>query len=328
MEKIIIEPKEVRGLGDIVSPKTSSDFLGWNNALTSSTDSDYGTVYTGSYLAGSVLTVSSGRWRTVAGDSFPVGITLKTRSNSAISSASVKCVVNNDTVLTATTASDGTATFSIPKTSGVCVYDLWFTYAGTSSVAGCFRGFRVLLGDNDFDLDLIGESEIIQSGDRDVLLATVSAENCNGEVVGVPGETVYFFEEWTPNVRLSGEASIIQSSDTDVLTAQLIDNEDGSIVKESGHTVYFYKDLGYDLYLTYVDDPISSVFTGSFQLNDKDGNPLAGEEISVYVNVDVVETLTTGEQGKASFMYPKSTVSGKNFYGKYKELESDKIVVS
>ena len=268
MEKIIVEPREVRGLGDIVSPKSVSDFLVHNGAVYSGSDSDYGTVYTETYKAGSRMVVDDNYWKidTCPITSFTVWVRLEKMDETRISGEIVSCTVNNDTVLTATTSSLGIASFTIPVVDGVVEYTCNFMYAGSSSVAGCFAGgtYRVGKSMDYWELDLIGESSIIQSGDRDVLLATLTGEDCSGDRMGVRGQVVYFFEEWTPNVRLSGEANIIQSGDTDTLTAQLIDNEDGSIVKESGHTVYFYKDV------TSFTDALTSD-NGTFILSDTDG---------------------------------------------------------
>jgi len=299
MEKIIVKPNEVRALGDIVSPKTSSDFLPYQSSIASGTDTDYGTVYTSGVLASSNLTVNGSRWITPSGDNFTVSVVLKNSSNTAISSATVQCIVNEDNVLTATTGNDGTATFTIPKVTDVCVYDLLFTYAGTSSIAGCFRGFKIYTGSDEWDLDLIGEKSIIQTDETDVLIARITAEDCNGEVVGVPGETVYFFEEWTPNVRLSGEANIIQSGDTDVLTAQLIDNEDGSIIKESGHTVYFmYPSSEVKINLTLYGGG-ETMFALDVKLRDKndDYHAFANTSFSVYVDGNLFNTFTTNANG-------------------------------
>ena len=257
MEKIIVKPNEVRALGDIVSPKTSSDFLPYQSTISSGTDTDYGTVYTSGVLAGSYLTITDDRWITPSDSSFTVHAVLKNSSDTVITSARVYCTVNEDTVLSGTTNSSGKVAFTVPLVDNVCIYDLLFTYEGSLSVAGCFRGFRVYTGGDEWELDLIGEKSIIQTDETDILVARVTGENCNTEIVGVPGQVVYFFEEWTPNVRLSGTANIIQSGDTDVLTAQLIDNEDGSIVKESGHTVYFYEQGQ-----TIIDDSTEQECTG------------------------------------------------------------------
>ena len=42
VEKIIVNPNEVRGLGDIVSPKSDTDFIEYASNVTEGTDTVYG----------------------------------------------------------------------------------------------------------------------------------------------------------------------------------------------------------------------------------------------------------------------------------------------
>ena len=241
MDKITVIPEDVRGLGNIVSPKSTGDFNVSDGTISSASDSTYGTVYSLSYLTGSYLVYGGSRWVTPSDTTFSVSVTLKKHSDdSAISSVSVSCLINDTTTLTATTNSSGVASFSIPVTDGLCEYKLLFKYAGTNSIAGCFVGALVHTGSDSFDLDLIADKNIIQTDENSILVASVTGTDCNGETVGVAGQTVYFYEEYVLGVRLTGSASIIQSGETSVLTGQLIDTEDGSLVRKSGETVYFY----------------------------------------------------------------------------------------
>lgn len=85
-------------------------------------------------------------------------------------------------------------------------------------------GLRIALG---FD------NQIVQSGESVELKAMV-VDNSN---YPVSGETVYFYEVFTPSISVSASDSIIQSGDSVSLTAKVKD-EDGSLVQ--GETVYFY----------------------------------------------------------------------------------------
>ena len=63
MDKVIVQPLNVRCLGDIVSPKVASDFSGYHSVISSSTDTVDGKTVTVYQLVaeqgGIVLTVAS-----------------------------------------------------------------------------------------------------------------------------------------------------------------------------------------------------------------------------------------------------------------------------
>ena len=62
MERIVVNPLEVRGLGDVVSSKTLDDYVKCGMSLSQGSDSSLGTVFTGSYLAPAKLTLSVDRY--------------------------------------------------------------------------------------------------------------------------------------------------------------------------------------------------------------------------------------------------------------------------
>ena len=299
MEKIIVKPEEVRALGNIVSPKTLSDFKEYDSKVTTGTDTDYGTIYALGGFAGSRLTVTPSRYITPSGTSFSISVTLKNNSNTAITSATVKCNVNDDTVLTATTNSSGVATFTVPLVTDVCEYDLWFTYDGSNSVCGCFIGYHVRTGSSDRDLDLISENEIIQTGDVNYLMATLSSTDCNGEPCGVPGQTVYFFEEYGQGLKIGADHQIIQTGDTDNVYGQLYDTVDGSLIRKSGVTVYFFEVQTLGLKMLADHSIIESGDTDNVycQLYDTEDGSLirkSGETIYFFEEVDYLITLQKG----------------------------------
>lgn len=85
----------------------------------------------------------------------------------------------------------------------------------------------------DSEIALGSDNQIIQSGETAELKAMVLDGNHNPVV----GETVYFFEQFTPSLDLTGDKQIIQSNEHLTLSAKLKD-EDGSLV--TGATVYFF----------------------------------------------------------------------------------------
>ena len=76
----------------------------------------------------------------------------------------------------------------------------------------------------------------IQSGGNATLSAIVM--NDAGDVLD--GETVYFYEQFTPTGVLTGSPSVIQSGDTSTLTIKVKDS-DGNLVSLNGATVKIYR---------------------------------------------------------------------------------------
>lgn len=198
MEKIIVNPLSVRGLGDIVSPKILADFDVCDSVLASSTDTVNGvsmTVYTTSYRSGSRLLKSGDGFIVYTPDltSMSVSVLLKTKSGSVISSASVSCIVDNETTLTATTNSSGKANFTIPFVEGESYYSLRFVYGGTSSVAGCSIYGRIFVGVPE-ELTLQGSDDLITVDETSRLTATLTGVDMSDEHVPIPLATVDIYE--------------------------------------------------------------------------------------------------------------------------------------
>ena len=233
-EKIIVSPQRVRCLGDVVSPKEVSDFDKVSCTLSSSSDTVYGTVYSESYLAGSTLSLVYDGLIGSGTESFTVSATLKNASGTAISGASVYLVVNDGEPTSATTNSSGGASFTV-STSDVTDYRFRVYYTGTSSICGSTAYGHVCVGDVT-GLELHGNKSVIQTDESVGLWAKLVGTGA------LKGAVVKFYEQWTPNIRLSAEANPIQTGDTIDLSAQLVDS-DGSLVREAGHTISFYEDM-------------------------------------------------------------------------------------
>lgn len=233
-EKIIVSPVRVRALGDVVSPKSSQDFVPYGCTVSSSTDSTYGTVFTEAYLAKSTLSLVYDRWISSETESFTISATLKNSSGSAISSASVYLVVNDGEAVSATTNSSGVATFTVTTSTDVSDYRFRVYYTGTGSICGSTVYGHVCVGDVT-GLELHGNKSVIQTDESVGLWASLTGAGC---LKGVP---VSFYEQWTPALRVGANPSIIQTGDTTDLSAQLCDS-DGSLVREAGHTISFYNE--------------------------------------------------------------------------------------
>ena len=229
-EKIIVSPQRVRCLGDVVDPKSVSDFDRVACTLASSTDASYGTVYSESFLAGSTLDLVYDGLIGSDVDSFSVSATLKDSGGSAISSVSVYLSLNG-VVTSATTNGSGVATFNVSTVEGATEYLFKVYYTGTGSVCGSYAYGCVRVGDVT-GLTVNGSPSVIQSGDKLNIWAKLTGTG------NLQGALVKFYEDWTPSIRLSGDKSVIQSGDSVDFTAQLCDS-DGSLIRESGHNITF-----------------------------------------------------------------------------------------
>ena len=182
MDKIIVNPSDVRALGDIVSPKTSTDFIGYNSSVSSSTDEYLGTVYTGAYKSGSYIEVTRVEDN---GTDYSVSFFLKKNDGTVIDGEFVYLVVDdNEPIRTLTTTSE--SGFQIDKT-GKDIH-LKFYFEGNSTVAGCIKTM-VLRESEVTALSLTGDKSIIQSSDTVNLVAEVTGENTNGAMIEFVRET-------------------------------------------------------------------------------------------------------------------------------------------
>lgn len=254
MEKLIVKPNDVRCLGDIVSPKSLSDFEAGYNSLTKGSDTVDGAssvVYINKYMAQCHFEISSNsRFIPYTGqDSFEVTTGLYLISawtHGSISDATVKCYLDDVLISTGTTDSNGQVSFTIPISERT-VYPVKFVYDGgrislVEESCGCSLNVNYVVAEAS-SLTLIGEENIIQSGDTDNLLATLTGTGVDGETIPIPWHTVSVYEEYTPALGISADKSIIQSGETANISLQLKDAEDGSLVHQSGVTIELYKEI-------------------------------------------------------------------------------------
>ena len=116
VEKIIVNPSEVRGLGDIVSPKSTSDFSLYGATLSSGTDTVYGAsssvfVLNSTNSHDYSLSFGSASY-TATGGSCTVTVTL-TDGGVAVNNASISVSGGSGGSGTGTTNSSGVATINV-----------------------------------------------------------------------------------------------------------------------------------------------------------------------------------------------------------------------
>lgn len=251
-DKISVNPENVRGLGDIVSPKLLTDFDTHNVTLTSDTatiDDDTLPVITSSYLAGSKFT--SLDFDTVypsTDTSAVIGFTLVNASGTAISSATVSVYVNGVLRDICTTDSDGEASYTIDLTIiTASLYHVKLVYSGDSSISGCFHNFRFWHGDTT-SLTLISDANPVVVDGVSHLLATLTGTNLLEEPVGIPGQPVSFYEVYTPLLTVNASPNIITNGVSSTVTAHLQDSEDGNNIPGEPVNIYACHDsfMGFD----------------------------------------------------------------------------------
>ena len=227
MEKIIVNPLNVRGLGNVVD---ADNVMGeYNSLLTSVSDSTYGSVWNSEYLTGSYLSLSYDKVIASIGD-LTVSLTLKDNTDTVIGSASVTCYFDGNTY-TATTDNTGVASFTLPVTE-TGYHSFKVVYEGTNSIAGCIKLGSFYCGGLEH-IELVSTENIIQEDDTIGLISIVSP--------GVPGVSVNFYEVYEPNtLTLTCSPLVFQSGDTATIKAILRD-EDGSRIK--GETINIYEPL-------------------------------------------------------------------------------------
>lgn len=191
MEKIIVNPRQVRALGDVVSPKGVADFEKYCCTLTESTDASFGDLYTSEFLPGARLVIDYPGSVSVDDDDFTVDVLLKDDSGSVISGASVYCDLVDSS---ATTDSLGKASFTIPCDGESSEYRFRIYYAGTGSLAGAIcRGVVTVVDYESVDFSLLVDNPVLCSGEFAEFVAKLDELNSSGVMVPVSGAVVEFY---------------------------------------------------------------------------------------------------------------------------------------
>ena len=248
VDKVTVNPLEVRGAGDIVSPKTLYDFGFFKTYVNQTTDTVNG-LPTTVFIAGMrqsqeslELIVDNFINYTEDLESFTVVAVLRTGAGAVLSGKTVTCTVNNDLVLSGTTNSQGRVSFTVPV-SYAGKYSLSAKYTDTTqagSVAGVVTNVNVFIGELE-NITVLSDVNPVGAGEESTLLGEV---DCLVEYDTYPAEgvTLSFYEEYFPDsLGLRVDKSIL-TGDTVALSAKLLDT-DGSIIQVSGETVSFYEEF-------------------------------------------------------------------------------------
>lgn len=210
VEKIIVNPSEVRGLGDIVSPKSASDFSLYGATLESGTDTVYG-VSMGVYLMepdlgeATSLTVTSSSSTLVLDGTVTISATLKDSSNVAISGATITFKESDTTLGTGTTNSSGVATYTYTGTS-VGSHTVVGVYDGDSTYASSTGNVSLTVSDHSYSL-AFSQASYTATGGSATLSVTLLDNNVavSGATVSVTGSDSSLYTGITDS---SGIASV------------------------------------------------------------------------------------------------------------------------
>ena len=288
-----VNPSRVRGLGDIVSPKQLSSFDVWNTVLSSGSATigdEVLTVYTGEYKVSCNFTdLSFLPLYSLEEDTATVSCKLK-YTGSVVYGATVKCIVNDTVTYTGVTDNNGSVSFSIDLTlDDVLFYGVKLVFEGNSNVGGCFHNLHFWHG-NVTGLSLVSDANTVGVDDDAHLLATLTGLNNQEVPVGVAGQTVNFYEEYTPGVRLK-LPEVLMAGDEISITGELFDTVDGSRVCLAGETINVYEEYtpGIRLKLPKVIQSGDEISITAQLIDTSDGSRvcLAGETVEIYEEVDL-----------------------------------------
>lgn len=183
----------------------------------------------------------------------------------------------------------------------------WFLFISHSVYQNASLHRSVIVSsDLELDFDVFSDKSVVQTGEIANIVGLVTGSS--GEsVIGVPGQTVNFYEQWTPGLRVS--APVVQVGDTVDIHAQLIDTVDGSRVRESGHTVdVYWNDAPAPVPTTLtvsIDNTVLSYADGdvahfTLTLYDQYNEPVAGEYISLYIDGELRTRFRTNGDGQVT----------------------------
>ena len=334
VDRLEIIPGDVRGGGNITIPKNFSEdkntnvystFLSENQA---EIDGRWMPTFHSYYSNWYQLTVDSDAPRIVSpgGDaSFNVTVSNPAREN--VNGVHVEVSLRskdgeNEYWASSFVIMDNQPTFSLWVPEDCDKYCEWFIHATQGGYNGVGLHRSVIVADvTDISLDVFGDKQIIQTGETCNVIGLLTGK-LGESVIGIPGQTVNFYEQWTPGLRVSATPGIIQSGDESSIKAQLIDTRDGSLVREEGHTVNFYWDdapvpvptrlyVDFDkTILSYADGDSAYVIV---RVYDQLGNAMPNQSVSVRRSDGVSWTVETDMHGQGSFSYVSQGIGDVSF---------------
>lgn len=284
VDRLEIIPGDVRGGGNITIPKNFSEdkntnvystFLSENQA---EIDGRWMPTFHSYYSNWYQLTVESDAPRIVSpgGDaSFNVTVSNPAREN--VNGVHVDVSLRskdgeNEYWASSFVIMDNQPSFTLWIPEDCDKYCEWFIHAtqGGSNGVGLHRS--VIVADvTDISLDAFGDKQIIQTGETCNVIGLLSGK-LGESVIGIPGQTVNFYETFTPGLKVDVIPEIIQVGEQSCITTQLIDTSDGSLIREEGLPVKIYDDVGFrSIYSNDGTDPSTLYVLGTGDVTVEDG---------------------------------------------------------
>jgi len=320
MEKIIVNPRQVRALGDIVSPKCVADFEKYCCTLTESTDASFGDLYTSEFLPGARLVIDYPGSVSVDDDDFTVDVLLKDDSGAVISGASVYCDFNGD-LSSETTDSNGEASFTLSCDGESSEYWFRVCYAGTGSLAGAIcRGVVTVVDYEGVDFSLLVDNPVLCGGEFAEFVAKLDVLNGSGVMVPVSGAVVEFYMDVDvepASISLISDKDILSyadGGDSCTLTATVLGSDSQPY---EGATVVFKAYKGETLVETIGSDTTDSSGVASVSYSSKGAGDLSirAECMNVSGTFSIEDIYYYGDYDKIKSNWTKNTaVSGRDIY--------------
>ncbi len=311
VDRLEIIPGDVRGGGNITIPKNFSEdkntnvystFLSENQA---EIDGRWMPTFHSYYSNWYQLTVESDAPRIVSpgGDaSFNVTVTNPAREN--VNGVHVDVSLRskdgeNEYWASSFVIMDNQPTFTLWVPEDCDKYCEWYIHATQGWYAGVGLHRSVIVADlTDVSFDVFGDKPVIQVGDTCNVIGLLTG-NLGESVIGIPGQTVNFYETFTPGFKLNVAPKIIQVGDTSIIDAHLVDISDGSLIIEEGLPVNLYEDI--DARVVY----------------NNDGTDISDLVINVYSEVSVedgcLKIISDHEEYDGYVRYPFEVTPDSNY---------------
>ena len=347
MDKLEVSPQSVRGYGNIIIPKLSTDFVGKYNEIYTDEDGYFVLSYGGVMLKASA-TVSN----TIKGIQASLTVLVSTRdSDTPVSGLSVDCSVDSVALTGQTTDSTGKCTFTwTPSDLGGSSLLISVTpqddYAGLSLdktvTVGLLLGFYEIMTSLSLEDDEVytGTFEV-QVEDRSQLTEFVKDVwvASGGEPIvdeyGIihicePGDLVVESEGLE---QLPEYSNVLFEEDVDLLTGAVYDmsiTEDYEIVLDCLERDDIVPDVptvsvvltASSTSVTYGDTVVLTVSVS------EDGVPVSGGTVSFYDGVTLLGTDTTDSSGEASLSTSSLSVGSHSLSAKYDDSTSNVVTVT
>ena len=253
MDRLELVPGDVRGGGNITLPKSPDFRKDVNTSMVDTylterfvpiAENDFQYVYRSISSNGLHIVCDAPR-RVSSGDSVTVNVSVS-RNDSIVSGASVSLLLRgmDGTVFyeESVTVTDSQPVFTVSVPEGTGIFCEWFVRAYHVDYQGVnFRQEVMIDTGLDFDFNVVGDKDTIQIGETANIVGVLTGTS-GDDVIGIPGQTVNFYELWTPGLRTSVTPPVIQVGDTSNIKVQLIDTVDGSLVREPDVLIKFFSD--------------------------------------------------------------------------------------